>query len=320
LYFADLYDSEGNFSTWDSDDDGLYGEWYKGEQPDDKYLDLKPEIAIGRLPCRNILEVRIMVRKIIDYERTANGKSWFWDIVAIAGDTYKEWEGNEGEYYANLVLENMSDFNHITYYTSDGSLTHWRDIYRAINKGCGFLYFNGHASPRTWVTYFTNSSNKTKGFNVRHIRFLHNLKKLPVCVVGGCHSSQFDVSIFKLFNKTTRNHGEGTFECWSWLLTRKIGGGSIATLGCTALGYTKEDKVSFEGGKCEVEVQFFKQYNQEQVDIIGDTWANAVSWYIDTYPVDWSKTLTIDDWIDVQIVQTWNLFGDPTLKIGGYPR
>ncbi len=324
LYFADIYDSEGIFSSWDSDDDGLFGEWIYGEQPDDKYLDLYPEIGIGRLPCRNRLEVRIMVRKIIKYEKSTYDKSWFWDIVAIAGDTYPEcynetWVGNEGEYYSDLVLENMTDFRPITYYTSDGTLNGWFDIYRAINKGCGFLYFNGHASPRTWSTHFTNSSNWTKAFTVNHIRLLHNRNKLPICVVGGCHTNQFDVSIFKAFNSLQRWRGEATIECWSWLMTRKVGGGSIATIGCTALGFTKEDKVSFKGGACILEVQFFKQYGQDNVDIIGDTWANAVSWYIDTYPVDWNQPLTNDSWIDVQIVQTWNLFGDPSLKIGGYP-
>jgi len=324
LYFADLYDSKGNFSSWDSDGDGLYGEWYYGEQPDDKYLDLHPEIAVGRLPCRNRLEVRIMVRKIIKYEKSTYNRSWFWDLVAIAGDTYPEyqdekWVGNEGEYYADLVIENMSDFNAIKYYASDGPSPDARNIKRAINKGCGFLYFNGHASPRTWATHYTNSSKWTKAFTVNHIRLLRNRFKLPICVVGGCHTNQFDVSILRFFNKQRRQHGEATPECWSWLLTRKIGGGSIATIGCSALGFTKEDKESFDGGACILEVQFFKQYGNDNVDILGDAWANSVSWYVDEFPVNWNQPLTNDSWVDVQISQTWTLFGDPSLKMGGYP-
>lgn len=325
LYFADIYDSEGNFSSWDSDNDGLYGEWVYGEQPEDKYIDLYPEVSVGRLPCRNRLEVRIMVRKIIKYEKSTYGRSWFYDVVAVAGDTYPEcqnssWVGNEGEYYADLALENMIGFRKIKYYTSNETLKHWFNIYRAINKGCGFIYFNGHANPRIWVTYFSNSTDKIKGFSVNHIRMLHNRNKLPICIVGGCHSSQFDVSVFKIFDNTTRRRGEATPECWSWLLTRKFYGGSIATIGCTALGHTKEDKMSFKGGKCEMEVQFFKEYGLNNVDILGNTWAAAVKWYIDTYPVDWNEELTTDSWIDVQIVQCWNLFGDPSLKIGGYPK
>lgn len=324
LYFADIYDSEGNFSSWDSNGDGVYGEWFYGEQPEDKYLDLYPDIAVGRLPCRNKLEVRIMVRKIIRYEKTTYNKSWFYDMIAFAGDTYPEWKdpkwvGYEGEYYADLAFENMTGFNQEKHYTSDGTLKHWRDILKALNKGCGFVYFNGHASPMVWNTYFANSTERIKGFATYHIRLLRNRNKLPVCIVGGCHNNQFDVSIFNILDKKALGRGEAVLECWSWLMTRKIGGGSIATIGCTALGHTKEDKESFEGGSCEMEVQFFKQYRQNNVDVIGDTWAAAVSWYIDTYPVDWNVELTNDSWVDVQIVQCWNLFGDPSLRIGGYP-
>jgi len=324
LYFTDIYDSEGKFSSWDSDGDGLYGEWLYGEQPEDKYIDLYPEISIGRLPCRNRLEVRVMVSKIIRYEKKSYNKSWFNDMFAFAGDTYPElinpkWVGNEGEYYAELAFENMTNFNAIKYYTSDGTLTNWLDIYKALNKGCGFVYFNGHASPGTWTTHFTNSTDWVKSFTIIHIMLLRNVNKLPICIVGGCHNNQFDVSLLRIFNKLLRRRGEAIPECWGWLMTRKIGGGSIATIGCTALGHTKEDKDSFEGGACILEVQFFKQYGKNNVDILGDTWAESVSWYIDTYPVDWNHTLTNDAWIDVQIVQTWNLLGDPSLKIGGYP-
>ena len=56
--------------------------------------------------------------------------------------------------------------------------------------------------------------------------------------------------------------------------------------------------------------------------MLGDTWASAISWYMDTYPVDWSASETSelnDSWVDAQVVQSWSLFGDPSLKIGGYP-
>jgi len=324
LYFADIYDSEGNFSSWDSDGDGIYCEWIYGKQPEDKYLDLYPDVAIGRLPCKSSLEVKIMVRKIIRYEKTTYNKPWFKNMVAFAGDTYPEcnnpkWVGYEGEYYADLAFENMTGFYQEKHYTSDGTLNNWSDINNALNKGWGFVYFNGHANAAIWNTYFANSTLRIGGYTIKRIRFLQNGDKLPICIVGGCHSSQFDVSLLKYFDKKLRNRGEGINECWSWIMTRKIGGGSIATIGITALGFTKEDKESFKGGSCELEVQFFKQYGQNNVDIIGDTWVAAVKWYIDTYKVDWNSELTNDSWIDTQVVQSWALFGDPSLKIGGYP-
>ena len=103
-------------------------------------------------------------------------------------------------------------------------------------------------------------------------------------------------------------------------MTRKIGGGSVATIGCIALGYTKEDKVLFKGGINELEVQFFKQYGQNNVEVLGDTWAAAITWYVNTYPVDWNTQAVNDSWIDAQVVESWVLFGDPSLRIGGYPQ
>ena len=325
MYFADIYDSEGNFSSWDSDGDGVYGEWYYEDQPEDKYMDLIPDVAVGRLPCRYSLEVRIMVNKIIYYEKKTYNKPWFKDMVAIAGDTYLEqldprWVGNEGEYYADMALENMTGFNPIKLYASLGYLKQWEEIGNALSKGCGFVYFVGHGSPMTWATHFPNDKNWTASYGIYQIPRLRNWLKYSICVVSGCHNSQFDVSIFKYFNETARRHLEYAFECWSWMMTRKIGGGSVATIGCTALGHTKEDKPNaFAGGINELEVEFFRQYGQNDVDIIGDTWAAALTWYAETYPVDWNTELTKESWVDVQVAETWALFGDPSLKIGGYP-
>jgi hypothetical protein len=323
LYFADIYDDEGNFSSWDSDNDGIYAEWFYGAQPEDRYIDLSPDVAVGRLPCRNRVEAVIMVNKIIGYEKTAYNKPWFNKMVAIAGDTYPEyqnpdWAGNEGEYYADMAFENMTSFNPVKLYTSNGTLTGWKDVIKALNKGCGFVYFVGHGCATSWSTHFPNSKNWTEKFMVYHMSCLVNMNRLPICVVSGCHNCQFDISIFNYFNDTRKRRGETGFKCWGWRMASKIGGGSIGTIGCSALGYTKEDKVLFKGGINELEVQFFKEYGQNNIDIIGDTWKAAINWYISTYPVDWSQVLTNDSWIDVQVPSTWILLGDPSLKIGGY--
>ena len=327
LYFADIYDAEGNFSSWDSDGDGIYGEWYYQQVPEDKYIDLYPDIAVGRLPCRNSYEVKIMVDKIITYETNTYGKEWFYDMMVCAGDTYPVsdnplWVGNEGEYYGDRALENMSDFNPIRLYTSDGTLSGAADVRNTLKNGCGFLYFVGHGNPQTWGNHPPDSPDFIRGLTVKNVHRLRNKDMLPVCLLSGCHNLQFDVSIFKFFNQTARYHGEAVTECLGWRLTRKIGGGSIATIGCTALGFTKEDKESFTGGINELEVEFFTQYSQNQISVLGDTWKAAMNWYLDTYPVtssDWENATVADDvWVDVQIPQTWILFGDPSLQIGGY--
>jgi len=324
LYFADIYDSKGDFSSWDSDNDGEFGEWLIKEEAEDEYLDLYPDIAVGRLPCRNKFELKKMVNKIIDYETTTYDRLWFNDMLVIAGDTYPEshnpnWTGYEGEYYAELALENMSGFTPIKLFTSDGTLSGQKDVIKALSMGCGFVYFVGHGNPQLWGNHPPDDSSFIQGLSVRNMHKLRNNHMYPVCVVSGCHNSQFDVSILNYLNRLAWYRGEATYECWGWRMTRKIGGGSIATIGCTALGYTKEDKDSFKGGLNEIEVEFFREYGQNNIDILGDTWVAAVASYLDKYPIDWQNSEDKDSWIDTKVVQSWALFGDPSLQIGGYP-
>ena len=320
LYFADIYDKNGGFSSWDADNDGIYGEWYSDCIAEDGNIDLYPDVAVGRLPCRNIFEVRIMVDKIIDYETNTFGNSWFYDMFVFAGDTIPNTPFSltnihdknisdiggdpnvEGEYYGEHAFFYMSDFKAYRYYTSNENFSFITDVINAFRNGAGFMYFVGHGSPQMWGTYLPYEEEFAIGLMNQVVHKLENDNRLPVVILSGCHCCQFDVSIFKIFDRTKREQMQGTFECLGWRLTRKINGGSIATIGSTGLGCIKEDKISMQGGSNELEVEFFKQYGQNKIDIIGDTWSEAISWYIDTYPVNWNTKALSDSWIDAQVV------------------
>lgn len=316
LYFADIYDASDNFSSWDTNENGIFGEWRANQSADD-IMDLYPDVAVGRLPCRNRLEVKIMVKKIIHYEQEPCESSWFNRMVVVGGDTYTFNEYYEGEEANQQALDWMTGFEPIKLWTSDGSFQRWQDVVTTINQGCGFLYFAGHGSPSAWGTHppFDNST-WIFGLKLRHIPLLFNGEKLPICVVGGCHNSMFNISVFHL----SWTYGLPVYECWSWHLTRKIGGGAIATMGCTGLGYGKEDKhdPSQGGGGDWLDVLFFRECGEYQVEILGDAWGNAISSYLDEFPIDWNQQAFNDTALDAKTVQEWVLLGDPSLRIGGY--
>ena len=321
LYYADIYDENGDFSSWDTDGDGIYGEWIDdevSEEAEDKNINLYPDVYVGRLACRNKFEVKIMVNKIIIYETSTFGEEWFNRIVVGAGDTYPKINGNEGEENTMHVLENMSGFEHVTLWTSDGTLTGVKDILRAVNPGCGFLYFDGHANPASWSTHPPgDGSTWIEGLSLLSMSRLINGKKLPICVVGGCHNNQFDVHLGKL-REDPWYYSTWVPECWGWKLTRKIGGGAIATIGCSGLGMTKEDKDSFSGAGDFLEPTFFYEYGVNGTDILGEVWGKAITDYLNKYPIDWETPAAWDYAIDAKTVQQWVLLGDPSLKIGGY--
>jgi len=339
LYYADLYDKNHNFSSWDSSNNGIYGEWY-GQTARDSDIDLYPDVFVGRLACINEAEVRVMVRKIITYETTAYGQAWFNRFVVVAGDTYPEsenpnWTGYEGEQNTMDAIENMSGFEPIKLWTSDGSFSGPKDVIRAINQGCGFLLFEGHANAFSWSTHPPNDAQTwIKGLNTVSMERLRNKQMLPVCIVGGCHNNEFDVTptniIKGLKDEGLRYFSSGSIpfgsfwrytwirECWGWKLTRINSGGSIATIGCTGLGMSKEDKESFSGAGDYLEPTFFHEYGVNGTRILGKVWGNAISDYLNHYPIDWNTPAAKDSAIDAKTVQQWALFGDPSLKIGGY--
>jgi hypothetical protein len=97
-------------------------------------------------------------------------------------------------------------------------------------------------------------------------------------------------------------------ECFNWWLTRKIGGGSIATIGCTALGY---GIVDFIGYSAFLDYLFFSAYGTMGKHVLGEAWSSAVTEYVAIFG-NYFK-------LDAKTVQEWALLGDPSLMIGGYP-
>ncbi|MEA3458427.1 MAG: C25 family cysteine peptidase, partial [Candidatus Thermoplasmatota archaeon] len=326
LYYADLYDSEGNFSNWDSDEDGVYGEWpYPAQQTMEDAVDLSPDVYVGRLACMYDFEVKTLVKKIIDYEENAYGSDWFNKMIVVGGDTFdKSWEEgtdyNEGEEANKKALEIMEGFDAVKIWASIGNLT-TTNIQNEISKGAGFLYFVGHGNPRNWGTHVNGDyKNWTEGiFNKDMLKF-SNDGMYPILLVGGCHNSEFDVTPLNLLKNPKKSWIFSTWvpECWSWFFVKKSSGGAIASIG--SIGYggvnigdhnSNDIPDCIEGADGWFETQFFRLYNEENIDFLGETYGQTITDYVNNFPV-------YSDRYDCKIVETHVLFGDPSLKIGGY--
>ena len=228
------------------------------------------------------------------------------------------------------------DFEREIIWASNGKLIGPDDIINALNPGCGFAFLSGHGSPNVWTDHFPGiPGNRRYGsipslavirlqLKLPFIKFplkeLTNQDKPPIILIGGCHNSQFNVSMIPCLldvnnKKNTWCHGNPVPECFSWFLVRLSGRGAIATIGNTGLGYGTLGKdcliEGLDGGIC---IEFFKQYgilyNDMGYGILGDAYTNTLTEYINKYDIeflDHAKSLT-----------QWVLFGDPSLMIGGY--
>ena len=315
LYYADIYNSEGGFSSWDNDNDGIYSEWYENDVATD-IPDLYPDIPVGRLPCRNKRDAEIIVDKIIQYENEIISDTWFKKMIVVAGDTYpKKTDYIDGEIYTQMALDYMMDFTPIKLWTSDESLTNSWDTVKSLNKGCGFIFFSGHGNPASWATHPPyDETIWIDGLKLRYMPFLFNKNKLPICITGsGCFNNMFNVSLL--------NHPYSIYpipKCWGEAMIFNKHGGSIATIGSTAFSYESPDINSNRGGIEKLDIQFFKQYGKNNYDILGECWKETIKAFLDDFPINWQDQSSNGDAIIVKNVQQWLLIGDPSLKIGGY--
>ena len=314
LYYADIYDENYNFSSWDSDEDGFFGEW-KENYAEDKPIDLKPDVCLGRLACLNTKEVEIVVNKIINYEKQPADDSWFKRMVVVGGDTYDEYEVYEGENNTQRAINEMPDFIKVKLWASTGTLSKFGlSIIREINKGCGFLYLSGHGCKYYWITRSPSGSYVGR-FGRFHMLFIFNHYKLPICLVGGCHNSNFDID-----NNLKKNlllpwsFQTWRLGCWSWFLVSNQRGGSIATIGSTGLCW---DGIEYGGGGSDwLNTKFFNEYNNDSRKL-GKIWRDCISGFIETFPINWETPAGNVSSIDAKSVQEWVLLGDPSLNIGG---
>ena len=229
-------------------------------------------------------------------------------------------------------------------WASNGRLTGMNDVIREWNKGSGFVFMSGHGSPNVWADHFPGvPGNRQHGdftglsvinvkpwppfitFPVMPIDTLSNSEKLPVTVIGGCHNSQFNVSmvfsvldilpiIFRFLpERYMWTYGVPVPECFSWRLVRSPRGGSIATIGNTGLGYGMPGKdLTTGGGDGWISIEFFRQYGEHGQTVLGNAHSQAITTYIQTHD------MTDFEAGHAKTVQQWVLLGDPSLQIGGY--
>ena len=353
LYYADVYkydEGQPAFDDWDSNGNGIFAEWTPANKD---VLDLYPDVYVGRLPCRTNEEVMVMVNKIITYETTAHGQEWFNRMVVIGGDSFEDdipeinTDYIEGQVECDQALSYMDGFEQLRVYVEGGDYQFTPHISEdVLSQGQGFVYFSGHGNPTSWATHPHNDFSTWIDFNLESISNLTNGDKLPVLVVGGCHNSQFNVSVLNLLKIWEGAKwfeylwkGETSQVCWGWLFARHENGGAIATIGNTGLGFGTvgdgpvdevpdsvpdgiPDVIQYLGGW--LEPHFFQVY-ANGTTVLGEVHATAIADYLNQFPIDWDqewqgeRPYTIEQ-VDCKTAQEWVLFGDPSLHIGGYPQ
>ncbi|DAC71894.1 MAG TPA: hypothetical protein DSN98_08005 [Thermoplasmata archaeon] len=329
LYYGCLYNGTGGFDNWDSNHDGVYAAWNASGAANDTF-DLNPEVYVSRLPCTTIREVKTVVKKIIAYESSGpDAKPWYNTFVGIGGKTYAYYQGKpDGEYLCdlayNITKNALPDLQLVSCYSTNrdtGRPTPTpKDILKSINQGASFVYFEGHGNPYSWNTIWFDGTypiNWTGGFNIASYPLLINGDKQPVVIVGACHNALFNVSLIPALLENKAHHPHFCYGipipyCFCAGLLMKTHGGAIATTGCTGYSLGSEDEgvddpVTLSGA---LEINFYWQYGNNNITNLAKIHSQAITKYINEQPIHQ---------LDAFVITNWALFGDPSLKLGGYP-
>ncbi len=307
LYYADIYDANGDFCSWDSNDNGIYGENYQNCPGVNDTVDLYPDINIGRLACVNEKEVRTIVDKIIHYETETYGESWFNNIVLCGGDTFPGWDGNEGEEKNKITEQTMSGFVPTKLWTSDNTFSP-RTVNQAINTGAGFVDYSGHGFEIGIGTHPPNDES-WKYYHTYHMLGLTNQYKLPIIFFDACLTAKLDFNVSEFIGYLSKDLqvivnkfepiSSKLLPCFAWYWVRKSNGGAIATIGATRTAYG-----SLEMGCGYISLKFYEAYSSSET--VSQMLTKAQNDYINNL---WRDYFTLEEFI---------LLGDPSLKIGGY--
>ncbi|MBU0496936.1 MAG: hypothetical protein KKC68_04300 [Candidatus Thermoplasmatota archaeon] len=331
LYFSDIYDADMLFCSWDANENNRFGEVQQlgGWPPQINNLDavdLFADVHVGRLACVNTTEVELLVQKIITYETTTYGASWFDRIALAGGDTFPLGMGAlpfvyEGEITNKQVMEELPEFEHITLWTSDRNLNAIT-FNNAINSGVGFVTYAGHGFEHGWSTYRPNSLRRKMTltqplYYTPFIQYLENQEQLPIIFFDACLTGKLDFNITDLRQYyrdlidllitlgKVDNDPLKFFPCFAWRFLTEPDGGAIATIGATRSAYSWVDTNGAHAGAGYLDVAFFRAYAPGRS--VGMMLTLAQNDYIANVYKDY---FTIEEYL---------LFGDPSLMVGGYP-
>lgn len=176
------------------------GEWEEGYSKENVWIsntanDHSLDIAVGRLPVKNIFEARNMVNKLISYEKPLiKENSWKDKIVFVADNRDYNIHQRDAENLSEIALKNWPGFDISKIYLDDYPIIGngqavsaplaTSTLNKAILEGAFIINYNGHGSEDGWA--------QEKLLTNMEIAKWKNTSRLPIFFTATCQFGKFD--------------------------------------------------------------------------------------------------------------------------------
>jgi len=186
---------------------------YGGETASDTVFadlddDLRPDIAVGRMPARTPQQVRTLVEKTLAYEQRSSKGDWQRRVVTVA-------DGQDPSFRtdAEAFLQQFpAGYEAVGVFPEAGAADANREVQRQLGEGSLLVAYFGHGSVTQW--------GKDRIFTTADASGLANGDHLPVVLNMTCLTGLF-----------THPQVDSLAETLLW----QAGGGAVAVLAPTSL-------------------------------------------------------------------------------------
>lgn len=300
LYFSDLFDEDMQFSTWNGNKNGLYGE-SKSQEANIDDVDLMPDVLFSRLPISRTVDLHTMVSHIINYELNVDSTSPSFNDVVLCGSVISGPDA-EGEYACNQLASsafagyNSQELYTTTTFSRDAALLD-NSVLDYISDGCGFATYVGHGVYQAWAFGMSNYLFSTQ------VKDLTNEDMLPFVSAASCETAGFDNESWE--HPKYPSGGDSIAE--EFVLC--TGGGAIAYAGATRVAYGAGGGLSWNLFYIAKINRLLFEAHRDGYRTVGEMFNRAVEKYVTNW---WTPSV-----YDMKTVMEFVTFGDPSVKIGG---
>jgi len=249
-----------------------------------------PDICIGRFSANSSSDVIVQVNKVINYEKNPElGADWYKNATGIGSDDSQVGDDNERDYEHIGVIWN----NKLDAYTFD---THNQifdphasssQVSGAVNGGTSLINYTGHGWGSGWGT---------TGFSNSNVAGLINGDKLPWIISVACNNGTYHNS-----------------ECFGEAWLKKSNGGAILML---ASSISQPWNPPMRGQDYMMDVLIggydYSLYPGQSGNTTSEQRTTAGSIILNGIVLMGTESYALED---IQTIQTWTTFGDPSLQI-----
>lgn len=320
--------------SWDEDGDGRFGEMNRDNDNNVDEVDWVAEVYVGRLPVNTVDQARVVVEKIIGYDRAPPAGDWLERAVfagavsQFASELMGTPAVDEAElsefiidhYFTNHEVDRL--YQTSTSYTppSPYTLLTKPNLIAAWNQGAALLNMAGHGDPASFGGYTTPSAF-TWYLTRDDVASINNANKLPLVYIFSCSSGAFDV---KEAGSPPASLGDSLSE----MLLLRNNSGAIAVVSAARTSYYFPTDKAFEALNRGQNRFFWREFMMNREYQPGRALFLSLQSYIEMFinkywnvDLNWDEDLaTRENYLAYQYylrknILTYNLLGDPEMRI-----